>query len=51
MAGRPMFRSPAAEAIAGAIAAGSIFFGGTASAGFSTGRRDVHMHGIDLRER
>ncbi len=36
MIGQAMFRSPAAEAIAGAIAAGSIFFGGTASAGFST---------------
>jgi hypothetical protein len=31
-----MFRSPAAEAIVGAVAAGSIFFGGKASAGFST---------------
>jgi len=33
MIGQAMFRSPAAEA----IAAGSIFFGGKASAGFSTG--------------
>jgi hypothetical protein len=37
MIGQAMFRSSAAEAIAGAIAAGSIFFGGKASAGFSTG--------------
>jgi hypothetical protein len=32
-----MFRSPAAEAIAGAVAVGSLFFGGKASAGFSPG--------------
>ena len=51
MIGQAMFRSPAAEAIAGAIAAGSIFFGGTASGGFFDRRRDVHMHDIGLRER
>jgi hypothetical protein len=37
MIGQAMFRSPAAEAIAGAFAAGSLFFGGKASAGFSSG--------------
>jgi hypothetical protein len=43
-----MFRSPAAEAIAGAVGFGSLFFGGKASAGFSPRRGGAHMRGIDV---
>ena len=47
-AGQGMFRSPAAEAIAGAVAAGSLFFGDKASGRFFTRRGGAHMRGIGV---